>query len=300
MTEKDENKKWFITLNFPAKDNDFLRLFNNNNYESGQKINAELLKIYENSFKKISFNFNNTSTAFNESQNIARNLSDNLKKPIDKIHFNNIITFKKNFDNSEFQFLQPSTGSTASSIGATEKIIEPIILQPKSEATLPEALKLPESEVKLILERILKSDSDLAFNFPAYQLIFGLELFLRNIIHDRIFIPYEKSLSDRIDANILKRWESRKQKEESNPLLDGHYRLIDQSDFSDVRKILERDENRREFSDILNDRQFRNVISKLDELEPIRNKIAHSRPLTKREFDKLKIYVDDIIRMFKK
>ena len=300
MTEKDENKKWFITLNFPAKDNDFLRLFNNNNYESGQKINAELLKIYENSFKKISFNFNNTSTAFNESQNIARNLSVNLEKPIDKIHFNNIITFKKNFDNSEFQFLQPSTGSTASSIGATEKIIEPIILQPKSEATLPEALKLPESEVKLILERILKSDSDLAFNFPAYQLIFGLELFLRNIIHDRIFIPYEKSLSDRIDANILKRWESRKQKEETNPLLDGRYRLIDQSDFSDVRKILEREENGREFSDILNDRQFRNVISKLDELEPIRNKIAHSRPLTKREFDKLKIYVDDIIRMFKK
>ena len=290
MSDKDEKDK---------KTDEFAKYFINYHSTNEKKSSADWTKALD-FFLKINYYFNDTSKAFDNSQKIAKNLSDNIEKPIDKIHFEKIITFKKNFDNSKYFFLQPSTSSAASSIGSTEKIIEPIFSQPRSDATLPEALNLPESVVKCELEKILKSDSDLAFNFPAYQLIVGLELFLRNIVHERICVPYERNLAERIDQKIIKRWEERKQKEESNPLLDGQYRLIDQSDFSDVRKILEKEENRHEFSDILNDRQFRNVISKLDELEPIRNKIAHSRPLTKREFDKLKIYAEDIVRMFKK
>jgi len=38
---------------------------------------------------------------------------------------------------------------------------------------------------------------------------------------------------------------------------------------------------------------------KLHELDPIRKKIAHSRPLSKNEMSRLVLYTEDIRKMFK-
>jgi|GEM_PF-3022224 len=187
-----------------------------------------------------------------------------------------------------------------SPILTTTEIVAPILDRNNQQLTIPEALGKSVSEVENELDTAIRSNTDVIFNYEGYQLIVLLERFLRENIHERICVPFEDTLTERIDPIIINNWESRKKREENNPLLDGKYRLIDHCDFSDFRKILEKEENCQVFSDILNSRQLRIVISKLDELEPIRNKIAHSKPLTKREFDKLKMYAEDMVRLFKK
>lgn len=81
-------------------------------------------------------------------------------------------------------------------------------------------------------------------------------------------------------------------------LVDSGHELIDYSDFTDLKRIFEKGKNLSEFSDLANGEELRGLISKLHELDPIRKKIAHSRPLSKREFDKLKMYAEDIFRIF--
>ena len=83
-------------------------------------------------------------------------------------------------------------------------------------------------------------------------------------------------------------------KRRSYPFMKKGYRLIEYSDFSDLKRIFLKGKNKEEFSDLLNDVQFRGLITKLDELDPIRKKVAHSRRLSKKEFDRLKMYANDI------
>lgn len=261
----------------------------------------DLGKIYEGTFIKLATDLATTSTAFTQMQDIAKLTRHSLDIPICAIDLGinwDLINSQANLfkDLPSFQFQLPDF----SPILTTTEIITPIFDYNNQTLTIPEALGKSVSEVETELDSAISSNTDVIFNYRGYQLIFHLERFLREIIHERIYIPFESTLSERIDPIILKRGESRKKREEDNPLLDGKYRLIDQSDFSDIRKILENEENRQVFSDILDSRQLRIIISKLDELEPIRNKIAHSRPLTQREFDKLQMYAEDIVRLFKK
>ena len=65
----------------------------------------------------------------------------------------------------------------------------------------------------------------------------------------------------------------------------------------DSKVILEKGKNRRYFQDILNEEQFKCMVSKLHELDSIRKKIAHSRSLTKEEFNRLSMYSEDIARL---
>ncbi len=97
---------------------------------------------------------------------------------------------------------------------------------------------------------------------------------------------------------MLRGWQSRKKEEEKNPLIDGGYELIDYSDFTDLKQILEKGRNYTLFEDIMNQEHFKLVISKLHELDPIRKKIAHSRQLTKKEFNRLVLYTEDIQTIF--
>ena len=62
--------------------------------------------------------------------------------------------------------------------------------------------------------------------------------------------------------------------------------------------ILKKGKNREKLRDIINDQEFESVVSKLHELDPIRKKIAHSRPLTLVEFDRIKMYGEDITKLF--
>ncbi len=80
--------------------------------------------------------------------------------------------------------------------------------------------------------------------------------------------------------------------------MEGNYELIDYSNFTDLKQVFEKGRNHELFADMVDQEQFKTVISKLHELDPIRKKIAHYRPLSKREFDRLELYTNDIIQMF--
>ena len=54
------------------------------------------------------------------------------------------------------------------------------------------------------------------------------------------------------------------------------------------------------FKDLITDEEFKVILSKLHELEPIRKKIAHSRLLSEREFEMIKMYSDQIFKMLYK
>jgi len=58
---------------------------------------------------------------------------------------------------------------------------------------------------------------------------------------------------------------------------------------------LQKGKNFKLFESIFKEEQFKIITSKLHELDPIRKKIAHYRPLSKNEFERLRIYANDIL-----
>lgn len=251
--------------------------------------------LYGSVFKDITSNLISTSLAFDQSQNIAKQLSTVINNPIGNIDHKDFSVFSGiNLEHlipkMNFEGLYAST----SPITAIQPIIHPIITQEFPEHTLSEVLGKTSSEIAEELEKISIADEDIIFNYEAYRLIYDLERFLRDLIYERICIKHKKNIKTKIHESDLEKWKDRKKTEEMNPLLKKGYRLIDYSDFSDLKRILEKGKNHKEFSDLLNNEQFRDLISKLDELDPIRKKIAHSRPLSKKEFDRVQLYADDI------
>lgn len=137
------------------------------------------------------------------------------------------------------------------------------------------------------------------FNIKAYESLYVLERYLRTLINVRIIEHNKSNLENKILPEMLKEWESRKEEEEKNPVIDGNYELIDYSDFTDLKRIFEKGRNYKLFEDIINQEHFKVVISKLHELDPIRKKIAHSRSLSKKEMSRLVLYTEDIRNCFK-
>lgn len=126
-------------------------------------------------------------------------------------------------------------------------------------------------------------------NTKAYKFLCNLEIYLRHLIMKRLIEPYEKNLESKIPQDILSRWEERKKKENSE-----EFNLIDYSDFTDLKIIFEKKSSRKSFNDLFSDEEYNALITKLHELDPIRKKIAHIRPLSKKEFNRLVLYHDDI------
>jgi len=270
-------------------------------FKEFSKTVADFSKTYVRSFQNLSLNMAATSAVYDTSHNIAKIFRNSLTLPMNSIAQIPVLEMMKSQQKLLNSFatsytVYPKFSPTFTTSALISQLSE--VSDPK--LTIPQVLGKSISEVETELDEVINNNEDFIFNYPAYQLIVCLERFLRDIIHERICEQFQTTLTERIDLKIINRWESRKKREEANPLLDGKFRLIDHCDFSDFRKILEKEENRQEFSDIHDSRQFKIVISKLDELEPIRNKIAHSKPLTKREFDKIKMHVEDIVRIFKK
>lgn len=127
------------------------------------------------------------------------------------------------------------------------------------------------------------------FNNEAYRFLCNLETYLRYLITKRIIEPNEKNLGSKIPQDVLSRWEERKRHDTLS-----EYNLIDYSDFTDLKIIFEKGKNKNLFKDIFNDEEYRALITKLHELDPIRKKIAHFRPVTENEFNRLVMYHDDI------
>lgn len=169
----------------------------------------------------------------------------------------------------------------------------------ESKKSLSEVLEKDEEEIEHEIQFISEQNKDFLFNFKAYEHLYDLEHYLRGLIQVRIIEPNKSNLENKIPPEMIEEWKSRKEEEEKNPLIDGNYELINYSDFTDLKRIFEKGRNYKLFEDTINQEQFKVVISKLHELDPIRKKIAHSRPLSKKEFDRLILYTEDIRKIFK-
>jgi Swt1-like HEPN len=70
-------------------------------------------------------------------------------------------------------------------------------------------------------------------------------------------------------------------------------------DFADYLKIITRADNWKEiFRDIFFEQEL--ISAKFKELNPIRNKIAHSRDLTEQDLRRLRIHAEDILLSLEK
>lgn len=143
--------------------------------------------------------------------------------------------------------------------------------------------------------------SDNIYNLPAYKYIFNLEVYLRIFISKHIIEPNKKQLASKIPQTMLDAWEKKKNAEEKNKHVDHiGYELIEYSDFTDIKTILEKTSTVNLIKDIISEENLKTITSKLIELEPIRLKIAHSRALTKEEFNTLEMYSEKITRILPK
>jgi len=194
--------------------------------------------------------------------------------------------------------LFPQISLTVSPIGALSEVIRiiPELSKKNEKGRVKSDLKAIEAK----LDEILESDQEISFNIAGYELLYTLERMMRDLIQQRIMKPHMDNLQTKIPADVLEGMKKRKDAEENNPISIGTYELIEYCDFTDLKKILEKGRNHEFFSDIFSFEEIKTVYSKLGELDPIRKKIAHSRPLTRKEFERLRLYATDILDRIRK
>lgn len=100
-----------------------------------------------------------------------------------------------------------------------------------------------------------------------------------------------------IPPDVKKNAEEKREKAIRSGTEDINVSLIQFIDFSDLSKILDRRDNRKVFGDKL--KPIEAFIMKLKELEPIRNKLFHSRELSKKDLDKLNLYTQEFLDKIK-
>ena len=129
----------------------------------------------------------------------------------------------------------------------------------------------------------------------SYELLKKFEQKLRHIIE----IELSKISSDwwkqRIPEDVRESALQRKKKNESPwAWIMDQNPLIDYIDFADYAKIISRRDNWKQvFSNIFGNKD--ELVSKLKELEPIRNTIMHSRNLNKKQIGRLGLYASDFV-----
>ena len=128
-----------------------------------------------------------------------------------------------------------------------------------------------------------------------YDLLKTLENKLRICIETQLSTQHPKWWTERIPKDVRSRAEDRKSRDETLwPWSNKSHDLINFVDFNDYIKIITRRDNWREiFVNIFKDQAL--LIAKLKELDPIRNTIAHSRPLSSNDRMRLKLHAHDLI-----
>lgn len=279
-------------------------------YEKTVKVRLEKIsesmksftEAYKNSFQNVIPRLNEISNSFLIAEEFAKQLNQSLEMSIKSIskslnanyigHLTTIRTMIRERIDKPLTTMMNYNSPILTSIS----YVAPLLEQKNSEATLGQILKRDPEDIKNDLEKVIAAKEDIIFNYVGYRFLSDLERFLRGLIQKRIIEPYSDIIENKISKSILDEWKRRKKEEENNIMVDSDYELIDYSDFTDLKQIFEKGRNLNEFSDLANGEELKGLISKLHELDPIRKKIAHSRALSKREFDKLKIYAEDIFR----
>ncbi|MHA1973244.1 MAG: Swt1 family HEPN domain-containing protein [Candidatus Hodarchaeales archaeon] len=122
-----------------------------------------------------------------------------------------------------------------------------------------------------------------------------IETKLRICIKDQLSKITPNWWKERIPSDIRETAEKRKTTNENlYPWTNTNSELIQYIDFNDYLKIITRKDNWREvFSNIFQDKDL--ITAKLKELDPIRNAIAHSRPISKSDQVRLNLIADDLL-----
>jgi hypothetical protein len=236
------------------------------------------------------------SKTFSKLRQFAKELSKSLEEPIASMNLLNEMRHVRVGP----AFAIGTNAQTERSPARTLDEYYQLVQRSKDEdRTLEEITGKSNQEMREELEEAVESNIESEFNFLGYRFLYELENFLRDLIQERIVIPNENNIGNYVPKNILEQCNQRKSTEESSAYIYGSYRWIDYSDFNDLKTILEKGKNHRYFQDVLNEEQFKCVVSKLHELDPIRKKIAHSRSLTKEEFNRLSMYSEDIDILFR-
>ncbi len=138
-------------------------------------------------------------------------------------------------------------------------------------------------------------EQSVATDTSDYDLLKTLENKLRSCIETQLSTQFPKWWTERIPNDVRNRAEDRKSKNETLwPWSNESHDLIYFVDFNDYIKIITRRDNWREiFVNIFKDQAL--IIAKLKELDPIRNAIAHSRPLSATDRMRLKLHAQDLI-----
>jgi len=118
-------------------------------------------------------------------------------------------------------------------------------------------------------------------NLRAYEIIFTIEVGLRELIIDKLQnCAGSRWWKLRLPSNVLKSYRAGREYErlikwlQLMPLHPLYY-----VDFGDLRKTIERNDNWTEvFKPVFGSKQW--ISTSLTELEPIRNRVAHNRPIT--------------------
>lgn len=130
--------------------------------------------------------------------------------------------------------------------------------------------------------------------FPAYLAFFCLENAIRELVVERLkenhgsdwwgecsTATQQKKIEDRQGKEGRHRWHVRRGESE-----------IYYTDFGDLKDLII--DNWSDFEDLLPDQHW--LSARLDELEALRNVIAHSNLLDQRELDRIRMYLEDWIR----
>ncbi len=148
-------------------------------------------------------------------------------------------------------------------------------------------LSLPQPQSRPALPKQLAPSPD--------ETLRQLERMLRECIEQGLSSLPGDWWNERIPAQVRGNAEKKEQRRETmwpwDPSTSSN--PVDYLDFSDYKKIILDPENWKDcFAGIFKSESF--IESKLTELEPIRNDLAHSRPIEDNARDKLRIYAKDI------
>ena len=136
----------------------------------------------------------------------------------------------------------------------------------------------------------------------AHQMMFELEVELRKFVSEQLQKISDNWTKERIpDPNMLPRWEERMNdaKKQRTWFETEDNDIIQFSDFYDlVTLIVNRGNWKKCFENVFGKQSI--IESKMYELIPIRNKLAHNRALTEEESMALGLYSKQIMRLIKK
>lgn len=153
-----------------------------------------------------------------------------------------------------------------------------------------------------IVEEEIKIETKLLKPGTSHQTMFELEVNLRTFVSGELLKISDNWMKERIpDPNMLSRWKERMTgaKKQRAWLEDEENELIQFSDFYDLLTlIVNRGNWKKCFENIFGKQSI--IESKMYELIPIRNKLAHNRSLTGEEKMMLELYSAQILRIIKK